>query len=125
MKKTIVKLKNACLILPKNRGRNLAVLLLFILQGLFSLVTFGQTKNLQGHVVNEIGQPVQGATIKYKTNAARGAITDANGNFTISLPTAKNTLIISYVGYIDQQISVTPQSTTLNIIIQPAGTNQL
>lgn len=125
MKKTINKLKSACLTLPKSRGKNVLPLLFLVLQGLFSTHVFAQPKTLKGHIVNERGDAVQGASIRYKTNSGKGAISDGNGNFTISLPTAKNTLVISYVGYVDQQITVTPQSNSLTISLVPSTNNHL
>ncbi len=124
MKKTINRLKSACLILPKNRGKNLLALLFCVLQCLFCNITFGQTKTLQGHVVNEKGDAVQGASIKYK-NGGRGTTSDANGNFTLSLPTAKSTLLVTYIGYLDKEVAVSPQSTNLTIALALNNNNQL
>ena len=80
---------------------------------------------VKGTVNDEAGEPVIGATVKVQgTN--EGAITDFNGNF--SVQAASNaTLVISYVGYVTQQVNVGGKSniaitlvednTTLNDVV--------
>ncbi len=65
---------------------------------------FAQTR-VTGHVADENGDPVIGATILVK-GTSLGTVTDNGGNFVISAP-AGSTLVISYVGYVTQEVPVT------------------
>ncbi|MFT3751757.1 MAG: carboxypeptidase-like regulatory domain-containing protein [Paludibacter sp.] len=59
-----------------------------------------QTKSISGKVISEEdGQPVIGATVKAK-GTTTGTITNADGEFRISVPESAKTLVISYVGMI-------------------------
>lgn len=80
---------------------------------------------VKGTVNDEAGEPVIGATVKVQ-GSNDGTITDFNGNF--SLNAASNaTLVISYVGYVTQQVPVAGKSninvtlvednTTLNDVV--------
>lgn len=62
-----------------------------------------QLQTFRGTVVDEIGEPIIGASVKLG-DTGTGTVTDINGNFTISV-SPKATLTISYIGYITQTIS--------------------
>ncbi|TKK65308.1 SusC/RagA family TonB-linked outer membrane protein [Ilyomonas limi] len=77
----------------------------------FSLPVLAQ-QQLQGKVVDSLGNPLSGVTIKDKS-ANASTITDANGTFT--LPVRSNsTIIVSSVGYADKEVFVGSQT---NIVI--------
>lgn len=66
-----------------------------------------QTVSVSGKVMSaEDGQPIIGATIKVKGTAS-GALTDVDGNFTISLKGSAKTLLISFVGMDPQEVVAT------------------
>ncbi|HEY0668492.1 MAG TPA: SusC/RagA family TonB-linked outer membrane protein, partial [Sphingobacteriaceae bacterium] len=68
---------------------------------------------IRGRVTGEDGEALIGVSIKVKgTNI--GASTDANGQFSLSVPEGNNTLVITYIGYVTQEIVVNDQ-TSLNI----------
>ena len=50
------------------------------------------------------GEPVIGATIKVKGSPAIGAATDLDGKFTLSVPSSKSVLIVSYVGMTTKEV---------------------
>ena len=62
-----------------------------------------QTVKVTGQVVDQDGEPLIGATVKVK-GAQTGVVTDFNGDFTLSVP-ANATLLVSYVGYKEMEIS--------------------
>ncbi len=66
------------------------------------------TKKITGTVVDAQG-PVIGASIMEK-GTSNGAITDFDGNFTLSVKPGA-TIVISYIGYETQEIKVGDQST--------------
>jgi len=75
-------------------------------------------------VVDEKGQPLPGVTIVVKGTTA-GATTDSNGRFTLGLPsgppTASTILVISFVGYEKQEVTVTDGQGGLNIKLVPSA----
>ena len=64
-----------------------------------------QTKTVRGTVLDDTGEPLIGVSIVVK-GTSTGTITDFNGNFSINLPTGKNVLVISYIGYKEQTVTV-------------------
>ena len=65
-------------------------------------------QTVKGTVSDEAGEPIIGATVKVQ-GSNEGAITDLDGNF--SVKAASNaTLVISYVGYITEQVQVSGRS---------------
>lgn len=95
--------------------------LFFILLGIFFVqLGFAQQKTITGTVTDENGIPLPGATARIE-NTTRGVTTDFDGNFTIEVE-ANEVLIISYIGYSDQKITIGP-ADTYDISLQPG--NQL
>ena len=67
-------------------------------------------QNMLGTVVDELGDPVIGASVVEKANPKNGTVTDFNGQFTVSV--AKGTpIIISFIGYITQEVKATEGMT--------------
>src|SRR5690606_23501814 len=65
----------------------------------FSLTAFSQTGNISGTVRDEANQPLPGAGVSIK-GAAKSTSTDANGRYSLSgIPTGKQTLVITFIGY--------------------------
>lgn len=64
--------------------------------------------NIKGQVVNEQNEPLAGASIKVDGSMI-GTVSDANGNFFMVVP-EKSQLLISYVGYQSQKISIGNQT---------------
>ncbi len=74
------------------------------LLSLFALFSFAQ-KIVTGKVTNPVTKaPIQGASVMIK-GSNNGASTDADGNFSVSVPN-NATLVISAVGYKTQEVSV-------------------
>ncbi len=70
---------------------------------LFPMGALAQS-TVKGTVIDEAGEPIIGATVQVQ-GAKTGAITDFEGNF--SVEAASNaTLLISYVGYVTETVSV-------------------
>ncbi len=90
------------------------IIILFLLFPLFALA---QSKTISGLVNDENGSPLPGATVQLKGSETVGAITDFDGNFSISIPSdAEQALIISYIGYLNEEVDVSNQiSITVNL----------
>lgn len=61
---------------------------------------------VRGIVVDEQNEPVIGASVSLKGNPAVGTITDMEGNFTLKVPSLTQTLIISYLGMLSQEVAL-------------------
>ena len=68
-----------------------------------------QGKKVTGVVVDGTGEPVIGANVVVK-GTTNGTITDFDGNYTIEGVPADGILVISYIGYLSQEIPVGNQS---------------
>lgn len=89
------------------------IYLLFLLLFVGIGITFAQTR-VEGNVIDETGEPVIGASIQIK-GTGQGTVTDFDGDFTLSVPAGSNTLIVSYVGMITQEVAVKP---SLRIVLK-------
>ena len=78
-----------------------------------------QAKKITGNVKDSQG-PLIGATIMEK-GTTNGAVTDIDGNFSLNVNPGA-TLVISYVGYIDQEIKV-GNASDYNIDMKEEGHN--
>jgi TonB-linked SusC/RagA family outer membrane protein len=67
-------------------------------------------KLISGTVVDDSGIPVIGANVIEKGSASNGTISDADGNFTLSVA-AGAVLQVSYIGYISAEVEVGTQSS--------------
>ncbi|MGH2647537.1 MAG: carboxypeptidase-like regulatory domain-containing protein, partial [Ginsengibacter sp.] len=88
-------------ILPKQRAYLIpTILLLFFGNNLFA------QRTITGKVTGTDNTPIVNASIIVRGTAV-GTHSDENGNFTISAPANKSVLVISSVGYQQQEITVT------------------
>ena len=109
-----------------NTTRLLRVLLfcpLFLL--LLQQPAWAQSKSISGKVSDEKGSPVVGASIQVKGTKI-GTTTDATGSFKLNVPSTAKAIVITYVGYADQtvtldgseiNVSIKPDNTTLNDVV--------
>ena len=67
-------------------------------------------QNVKGRVNDEKGEGLPGVSVLIK-GSQRGATTDANGEFSLTVPDEKAILIFSYVGYLPQEIVVGNQTS--------------
>ena len=65
-------------------------------------------KRITGQVVDQNGEPIIGANVVVK-GTTNGTITDIDGNFSLDVPN-NAILVVSYIGYSDQQVAVGNQS---------------
>lgn len=71
-----------------------------------TMVTEQERKiKIKGVVIDQVGEPIIGANISLKGQPGTGDITDIEGNFTLEVP-EKAVLVISYIGYLTQEIPV-------------------
>lgn len=60
---------------------------------------------IKGRVTISDNQPLEGVNVVVK-GTSQGVSTDKNGQFTISAPNSKSTLVFSYVGYATKEVAI-------------------
>ncbi|MBQ7495655.1 MAG: TonB-dependent receptor [Bacteroidaceae bacterium] len=82
--------------------------ILTLLCGLFlSLGAFAQAITVQGHVKDDTGEPLPGASVKV-VGTQNGTMTDFNGNFELQAPRGAQ-LVISFMGFASQTVTAAPR----------------
>lgn len=81
-----------------------------------SLISMQNGRTVTGIIVDETGEPVIGVNVMIK-GTTQGTITDLDGKFSLPQVSDKAILIISYIGYKDQEVKVGTQSN-LSIKLQ-------
>ena len=99
-------------------NKKIAALLLIF----FSIVSFAQTK-VSGVVVDSKKQAVPFANVGFK--GGEGVQTDDNGKFVLTSSKTRNAVIISFMGYEEQVVSLAAADTKNMIIILQEEKNQL
>jgi iron complex outermembrane receptor protein len=96
----------------KMRAKRRSYFFLWIFVGLFACMGLSAQKagnlTIKGQVKDVSGEAVIGATILQK-GTTNGTTTDFDGYFTLSVP-ANSTIVVSYIGYTSQEISVGNQA---------------
>ncbi|HZY79387.1 MAG TPA: SusC/RagA family TonB-linked outer membrane protein [Cyclobacteriaceae bacterium] len=85
--------------------------LLFFFALMFSLgAALAQDRVISGKIVSrEDGSGLPGVNVLVK-GSTQGTVTDADGNFRITVPTNESTLVFSFIGYQTQEIAVGDRS---------------
>ena len=76
-----------------------------------------QTGQITGKVTDEKGEGLPGVTLLVKGSSS-GTVTDATGSYALQVPAGPATLVVSFVGFLTQEIPVNNR-TTVNITMQP------
>ncbi len=91
-------------------------LVLLCLTLMIALPALAQEIQVKGRVIDEKGEAVIGAAVKVK-ESTKGALTDLDGNFTVSAP-RKGHIIISFMGFKSQTIDLSTSKLPLKITLQ-------
>jgi len=79
--------------------------LLMILCFLASTSVFAQRITVTGTVTDEGGNPLVGTTVLIKGTTV-GAITDANGKYSVDVSSRNVSLVFSFIGFVTQEVAV-------------------
>ena len=80
--------------------------LLTLFAFIITMTAFGQNVNVSGTVTEaSSGQPLPGVNVILK-NTAKGASTDFDGNFTLNDVPLNSVIVISYLGFVTQEITI-------------------
>lgn len=94
------------------------ILLVMMFSTMLGTLVWAQSRQVQGRVVSaEDNQPLPGVNILVQ-GTTKGAVTDANGSFSIELTGSENTLVFSFIGYKSQTVEVGSQ-TQISITLEP------
>ena len=78
---------------------------------------FAQGHTVSGQVMDETGNvAVAGATITVK-GTRKATTTSIDGKFSIEVPSANATLVISSIGYVSKEVQITGTSDALNVVL--------
>lgn len=91
----------------------LGVLMLFI------ATASAQNKTVTGKVTEANGNPISGATIK--ANGRAVGATTATGDFTISVPSATTSIVVSSIGFNDRSVTLTGGALTIALTTADAN----
>jgi len=100
-------------------------LLLLIGMSLFSGTIFAQSITVHGHVVDEKGEPLIGASVKVKSSPATATTTNISGDFSLRVPSNTSAISISYVGFVTFNVAIKPNSSNLGSIPLANDANSL
>ncbi|MGV8829777.1 MAG: SusC/RagA family TonB-linked outer membrane protein [Breznakibacter sp.] len=92
------------------------VLFSMFLCSLLLMSSVSAQNRITGKIVDKKNEVVVGATILNK-GTTTGTITDVDGNFSLEVPDKNGTIIVSSIGYVNQEISLSGRSH-FNIILE-------
>lgn len=100
--------------------RRLICLLLLLLSG---PLAFAQTATVNGTVIDESAQALPGVTVIYRgadvaSDGNMGTTTDADGRFSLAVPTRNGTLVFSFIGMETMEVPI-PPSGDLTVTLKP------
>ena len=95
------------------KGQRLLALLIAV--WCFCATAWAQGNIIKGVVVDSQGESIIGATVVLKSDKTVGTTTDLDGNFSLKVPSAKSTLVISYVGM--KTVEVAGNGKALRVIL--------
>jgi outer membrane cobalamin receptor len=87
---------------------------LFVAMFLLTATVLGQTK-ITGTIVDETNEPLPGASIVVK-GTRNGTSTDFDGKFMLDAKTNAGTIVVTFVGYKNKQVSFSSTKTNLGTI---------
>ena len=105
-------LKDVSLGRVKSLGRNILTLMLAVM----AFAATAQAKSVTGTVTDEAGEAVIGANVAVQ-GTKMGTVTDIDGNFALNNVADNAVLVISYVGYVTEEVSVAGKSV-INVTLR-------
>lgn len=96
--------------------RTFTLFVLSVLCATFISINAQNKNTVSGVVIDATGTPLIGANVKEK-GTTNGTITDLDGRFSLSIATGK-TLVISYIGYKEEELIVKSYNKELNIVLK-------
>src|SRR5882724_8406009 len=76
-----------------------------------------------GTVSDSAGKKIEGASVVAQSRKSNGTTTDANGRFILDVESG-TTVVVSYVGFIDEKFIAIANLKSLNIQLRPAAAGE-
>lgn len=89
----------------------------FLLIALCISLQANAQRKVSGKVIDDNNEALVGASVVVK-GTSTGALTDVNGQYTVTVPTGVSTLVFSFVGYSTKEMSVAADATTLDVSLE-------
>lgn len=96
-------------------------LILTLFTFLFCLSLSAQTKQISGTVVDDLNQPLPGASVKAKSGSGSSS-TDVNGKFKLTVQANEQALVVSFVGFNTQEVRIAGQT---NVTVKMASDTKM
>ena len=91
---------------------------LFLTALLMSCHVMAQQNHVTGTITDgNDGSPIIGANVLVKGTAV-GTISDLNGGFSVNMPSGRNVLVVSCIGYKTQELTIKPGQKTVSIVLR-------
>jgi len=100
--------------MQKIKEKGFRMFMLFSLFVFCSLAANAQQKTISGKIIDVKGDPIIGANVEVK-GTSTGAVSDADGSFTLTIPENGKVLVVSYIGFITQELPVDRTSFTITL----------
>ena len=83
-----------------------------------SFPSLAQTLNIRGRVLDaHTKEAISFATVAV-VGSSHSTYTDDNGNFNLTIPSLQSKVRVSYVGYISQDLALSPKNTNFQILLE-------
>lgn len=82
----------------------------------FASAAYAQGLKVSGTVVDDMGEPVIGASVTVQ-GTTNGCVTDIDGKYTLTKVAKNATLVFTYIGFTQQNVSVNGR-TSLNVTMK-------
>ncbi|MGM9786337.1 MAG: SusC/RagA family TonB-linked outer membrane protein [Candidatus Cryptobacteroides sp.] len=96
--------------------KTIAATLLLALGGILSLNA--QNRTVSGTVLDTQQQPVIGATVMVVERSRQGTVTDAEGSFSLTVPSGDVNLEVSCLGYVSARVAVPSGMSRISVILE-------
>ena len=83
-------------------------------------LALAQNRTITGTVTDDLGEPLIGASVTVEGDASVGAITDLDGNYSITVPASAQALRFSYIGQEDA-VEALAGRTVINVSLASAN----
>jgi len=94
--------------------RKLLLVFIFFCTG---FILHAQNRQVTGTVTSAVdGTPVPGANVIVKGSTS-GTVTDAEGKFSLSVPADAFAIVVSFIGYVSQEVNI-PASNVVTVVLE-------
>jgi TonB-linked SusC/RagA family outer membrane protein len=101
---------------------SLLLVVLTFFGSIYSKNVYAQSLTISGKVTSTNNTPIEGVSVRLKASSV-GTTTNNEGNYRITVPGTKGTLVFSHVGHSEQEVSINNR-TTINVTLNE-GDKQL